>query len=77
MNYILVWREKPGGLIATYADKEGKPQVWDADPLETTTHVFLSDDKAKEHLFTLLDRNLDNAYAITPQAARNVLGWDL
>ncbi len=74
MKYIVFWKSSHGQQVSTVVDAHNQPVLRDDDYLDTNDIPELTN---PELVFTALDLAEGSRYAITPELARETLGWDV
>lgn len=73
-EYIVFWKEAPGQQVTTVVDAHSNPATRDDEYVESNGVPVLDDE---DGVFAALDRADGTHYAITPELARQTLGWDV
>jgi hypothetical protein len=73
-EYIVFWKDAPGQQVSTVVDAREQIVRRDAAYIESNSITILDDDEVTLHALEDAD---GTHYAITPEIARRVLGWDV
>lgn len=74
IDYIVFWKTDPGQQVSTIADAHNQPVRRDLTYVQTNDIPILSDEG---QVFTALELANGERYAVSPDLARETLGWDL
>jgi hypothetical protein len=72
--YIVFWKEAPGQQVSTVVDARDQVVKRDQSYLESNSITVLTDPEAA---LQVLEQADGTHYAVTPEVARQVLGWDV
>lgn len=73
-EYIVFWKDAPGQQVSTVIDANQEPVRRDEDYVHVNDIEVLDND---EQVIVALSEADGKKYAVEPQVARRVLGWDV
>lgn len=74
MSYLVIWKDGPGQQVSTVVDSNNEPMQRDAEYVKQQNITQASNEEA---VFMFLREADGTKFAVTPELARETLGWDV
>lgn len=73
-EFFVIWKSEPGSRVSTTVDAHDKPVLRDAEYITSNDILIV---RHERDLLGLLGLASGVKYAVAPELARSILGWDV